>query len=245
MPAMVDLAYTAADHEFRENDEYARAKYDITLRWLGPARGRTLLNIGCGAGLFNVLAHEAGFSVEACEPDPVAHRRALAAAPDGVVVHLGGLFDAPMTPGADVVVLHDVLEHVDDEATAITELARLVGVDGTVVISVPALQTLYGLHDERLGHHRRYTRRSLQAVLDGRFEVRRMRYFGMSLIPVTLWFSRWRRRPYPTGPAAGRSLMGRGFALLCKCESFVPTPLGTSLVCQASRAPAPARNDAG
>ena len=240
---MVDLAYTAHDHEFRENDDYARAKYDITLRWLGPARGRTLLNIGCGAGLFNTLAHDAGFSVEACEPDPVAHCRASAAAPNGVVVHLGGLFDAPLTPGADVVVVHDVLEHIDDEAAAVTELHRLIGAEGTMVMSVPALQSLYGLHDERLGHHRRYTRRSLRSALDGQFVVRRMRYFGMSLIPVTLWFSRWRRRPYPTAAATGPSLVGRAFALLCRGESFVPTPLGTSLVCEASRAPILARSN--
>jgi len=234
---VVDLAYTASDHQFRENDYYARAKYDITLRWLGPARGRTLLNIGCGAGLFNLLAHDAGFSVVACEPDPVAHGRALAAAPDGVVVHLGGLFDAPLTQSADVVVMHDVLEHIDDEAAAVSELWRLVDADGTMVLSVPALQSLYGLHDERLGHHRRYTRRSLRSTLDDRFVVRRMRYFGLSLIPVTLWFSRWRRQPYPTATATGASLVGRAFALLCRGESFVPTPLGTSLVCQASRAP--------
>ena len=49
-------SYTADDHAFRESDEYARAKYDMTLRWLGPAAGRTLLNVGCGNGLFNELA---------------------------------------------------------------------------------------------------------------------------------------------------------------------------------------------
>ena len=78
---MVDVEYTTDDHEFRESDDYARAKYAITLRWLGPARHRRLLNIGCGGGLFNRLAHDAGFAVEACEPDPVAHRIALATAP--------------------------------------------------------------------------------------------------------------------------------------------------------------------
>src|SRR5262245_8076285 len=77
-PIVVDLAYTADDHAFRESDEYAQAKYDITLRWLGPGQGRRLLNIGCGAGLFNELAHRAGFAVEACEPDPEAYQRAVA-----------------------------------------------------------------------------------------------------------------------------------------------------------------------
>src|SRR5713226_1558434 len=80
---MADAAYTEADHEFRENDDYARAKYDITLRWLGRPSTSTcrLVNVGCGAGLFNRLANEAGYDVEACEPDPVARRRAIDVGP--------------------------------------------------------------------------------------------------------------------------------------------------------------------
>jgi SAM-dependent methyltransferase len=231
--AMVDTSYTADDHDFRENDDYARAKYDVTLRWLGPARGRRLLNIGCGAGLFNQLAHDAGFSVEACEPDPSAHSLAVSVAPDGVIVHLGGLFDAPLERGADVVVMHDVLEHIADEASAVAALRGLIGDDGTVIISVPALPALFGLHDEMLGHHRRYTRRTLRQGLEAGFSIHRLRYFGLSLIPVTLWFSRWRRQPYPTAAATGPSLVGRLFALVCRSESYVAMPLGTSLICEA------------
>jgi SAM-dependent methyltransferase len=230
---VVDASYTTDDHEFRENDDYAGAKYDITLRWLGPARGRTLLNVGCGAGLFNELAHAGGFLVEACEPDPIAYAHAVSAAPAGVAVHNAGLFDAPLSP-ADVVVMHDVLEHIDDDADAVAQIGRLVRPGGTAIISVPALQALFGLHDERLGHYRRYNRRSLRRVLDTRFEVQRLRYFGVSLIPVTLWFSRWRRQPYPTATATGPSLVGRVFRRLCRIESRLPAPIGTSLICQVS-----------
>ena len=62
------------------------AKYDITLRWLGPPEGRRLLNIGCGTGLFNGIAANAGFHVEACEPDPMAYKVARAEAAPGVTV---------------------------------------------------------------------------------------------------------------------------------------------------------------
>ncbi len=89
---MSDARYTARDHAFRESDHYARAKYDITLRWLAElsigtsASPRRLVNIGCGAGLFNRLAHEAGFAVEACEPDADA----CASAPRGCAAGGGG-----------------------------------------------------------------------------------------------------------------------------------------------------------
>ena len=59
-----------------------------------------------------------------------------------------------------------------------------------------------------------------------------MRSFGFAFVPVTLWFSRWRRRPYPTGAAGSPSLLGRAFRLACAGEARVPLPLGTSVVCE-------------
>jgi SAM-dependent methyltransferase len=234
---VVDETYTTDDHAFRESDEYARGKYVMTLRWLGPAHGRTLLNIGCGNGLFTDMARAAGFDVEACEPDPVAHAAAAAAAPD-VKVHLGGLFDVVWDRApADVIVMHDVLEHIDDEAGAIDRVADLLRDGGRAVISVPALQSLYGLHDELLGHHRRYSKQTLGAAVSRRMSIDRLRYYGCAFIPVTMWYSRIRRRPYPTAAATGPNLLGRAFSLACRAEERVPTPLGTSLVCEAVKRP--------
>jgi SAM-dependent methyltransferase len=230
-----DSDYTARDHDFRDDDHYARAKYELTLRWLGAPGSppRRLVNIGCGAGLFNRLASEAGFVVEACEPEPSAHAVAAAAAPAGVTVYLGGLYDAPIAPGADVVVMHDVLEHIQDDRPAVNQLARLVAPNGRLVLSVPALQALFGLHDELLGHFRRYDRKSLADVLVPRFSIDRMRYFGLTFIPITAWYSRWRRKPYPTSAAGGTSVVGRAFDLACRAEGRVAVPLGTSLVVEA------------
>jgi SAM-dependent methyltransferase len=229
---MTDAGYTRADHLARESDKYARAKYEITLRWLGPARGRRLLNIGCGNGLFNTMAHEAGFRVEACEPDQIALADARRSAPAGVVVHSGGVFDAPFERGADVVVMHDVLEHIEDHVGAVHRVAELLRSDGRAVLSVPAMPWLFGLHDELLGHHRRYSKSSLRSVLGVAFRVRRMRYFGMSFIPITFVYSKWRRRPYPRPSDSGPSLVDRMFGLVCTTESHVPMPIGTSVICE-------------
>jgi 2-polyprenyl-3-methyl-5-hydroxy-6-metoxy-1,4-benzoquinol methylase len=229
---VADADYTTQDHAFRDDDDYARAKYDITLRWLGPDSGRTLGNVGCGNGLFNTMAAGAGFNVAACEPDPVAHANAVAAAPDGVEVRLGGLFDGPFDQPVDVVVMHDVLEHIADERAALEALSGLLRAGGRVVLSVPALPRLFGYHDELLGHYRRYTKASLRSALEPLFEIRRMRYFGFTFIPVTAWYSRFRRTNYPTSSATGRSLLGRAFSAACRIESRVPTPIGTSLVCE-------------
>ena len=230
---MVDAEYTSDDHKFRENDAYAQAKYDITMRWLGrPAPGTRLLNIGCGGGLFTRLATDAGFAVEACEPDPAAHAIATRNAPPGVHVHLGGLFEAPFAPGAQLIVMHDVLEHIDDDARAVRTLRGLLSPNGRLILSVPALPVLFGLHDELLGHHRRYHRRSLTQVTAPSFRIERLRYFGFTMIPITLLLSRLLRRPYPAEAATGPSALGRAFAAMCALEARIPTPLGTSLICE-------------
>ncbi len=150
------------------------------------------------------------------------------------------MFDAPIGPGADVVVMHDVLEHVADERAAIERLDALVRPEGCVVLSVPALPALFGLHDEKLGHYRRYTRRTLTAALVPRFSVTHLRAFGMAFVPVTAWYSRWRRRPYPAPADQTSSLADRAFATVCRVEARVPAPIGTSLLVAAR--PTPARS---
>ena len=236
---MTAESYTEADHAFRDGDTYAQAKYDLTADWLDrlprPTGVRpTLVHIGCGSGLFNRLAVDRGYEVRAFEPDPSAFRMALASCPpDHCRVEQLGLADVRLDAPADVVVMHDVLEHIEDDADAVARLHALLRPGGTLVLSVPALPALFGYHDEQLGHFRRYTRATLRIVLEPHFTILRLRYFGFTFIPVTAWFSKIARRPYPTATVGERGLLGRAFEAACRFEERVPFPLGTSLVCEA------------
>jgi len=227
--------YTIADHEFRDDDVYALGKYQLTKRWLQPLATRgTLLNIGCGAGQFNRTAVELGFDVHGYEPERKAFALAVTNKPSRRCdVQQLGLEEIAGEHTADVIVMHDVLEHIENESAAVARVATLLKPDGLLVMSVPAMPALFGYHDEQLGHYRRYTRRTLRAALQPAFQIDRLRYYGATLIPVTLWFSRLRRQPYPTANAAGGGLMGNALAMVCRVEERIPGPLGTSLVCMA------------
>ena len=229
-----DLEYKTRDHAARAKDKYAWAKYEMTARWLNDyARpGMTLFNVGCGSGEFNHIAVAAGMKVVACEPEPVAFGIALRNQPaTGCEIRNCGLLDLAGTEPADIVVMHDVLEHLADDAAAARCLHSLLKPGGRLVISVPALQVLFGHHDVQLGHYRRYTKASLLRVLRPQFVVRRLRYFGLSFIPITLWFSKWRKRPYPVETSSA-GIVGRLVSLLCAIEGRIPLPLGTSLVAE-------------
>src|SRR5262249_16838522 len=60
------------------------------------------------------------------------------------------------------VVLLDVLEHIADPVAALRSAAATLDAAGGIVLTVPAIPALMGPWDEMLGHHRRYTRRSLR-----------------------------------------------------------------------------------
>ena len=56
-----------------------------------------------------------------------------------------------------VILLLDVLEHVEDDQALLQSLVSAnLAPGGKVMLSVPSWRLLYSGHDERLGHHRRY-----------------------------------------------------------------------------------------
>jgi SAM-dependent methyltransferase len=63
---------------------------------------------------------------------------------------------------AELILLLDVLEHVEDPVAMLTQLAReRLASGGRFVITVPAFQPLYTDHDRALKHYRRYSRPEL------------------------------------------------------------------------------------
>ncbi len=56
----------------------------------------------------------------------------------------------------DLVCAFEVLEHIEDDATAVKEWARRLEPGGWLLLSVPAHQRRYGPADKLVGHFRRY-----------------------------------------------------------------------------------------
>lgn len=85
----------------------------------------------------------------------------------------------------DVILLMDVIEHIEDEIGFLKELLSLPNVTEKtqIVITVPAYQNLYCSHDDYLGHYRRYTNTTLKKALEeAGLKVDRNGYFFTSLL---------------------------------------------------------------
>ena len=91
--------------------------------------------------------------------------------PEGLVPGEGVCGSATQLPFADetfdVVSAFDVVEHCEDDATAVAELARVLVPGGRMLLSVPAYQWAWSDHDVQAGHHRRYTRPRLTRLVEG------------------------------------------------------------------------------
>ena len=93
------------------------------------------------------------------------------------------LTDLPLPDGTfDGVVAGEVLEHIEAEGQALSEVARVLRPGGVLVLSVPAHPAWFGASDRWAGHVRRYTRASLaDAIGDAGLELVRVRPWGFPM----------------------------------------------------------------
>lgn len=152
---------------------------------LGPLRGRTALDIGCGTGFVLAQLERAGMVGCGLDIDLHGLRRARRHT-TSVLVHTSGQ-EVPFTGQFDVAMLCDVIEHVDDDAALLRAAARATTDDGYVLVTVPAHEWLWSPVDEVSGHRRRYSRSSLaEAIRRAGSRVVVLRYFQGPALPLLM-----------------------------------------------------------
>jgi SAM-dependent methyltransferase len=151
------------------------------------APGDRVLDLGCGAGQFTRELAAAGARPVGVEVAEAALERARASAPD-LDFRLAPI-DGPLPlPDAsfDVVWASEVIEHVSDTATWLSEINRVLAPGGRLLLSTPShgrlRVALHGVEhfSEPLGDHLHlYTAGSLRTVLgEFGFEQIRVRAVG-------------------------------------------------------------------
>ena len=139
------------------------------------------LDAGCGSGRTLVELADYATEVSGLELDPDA--AALARGRGLGEVQVGRLEELPWPQDSfDLITCLDVIEHVPDDVVALQELRRVCRPGGWLLVTVPAHQALWSVHDEANHHYRRYSRVTLRgAVGRAGWELVRMSAFNSLL----------------------------------------------------------------
>ena len=166
---------------------------DIGTHWYYVSKGRALhsilrgtrvdevLDVGAGSGVFSRQLIDAGICDRATCVDPAYSGESTESHNGHQLSFVRSVEDRPI----DLVLMMDVLEHVEDDVQLLKHYTQSLSPNGQVAITVPAFQFLWSGHDVFLEHHRRYTRSMLSDVIEaaGLQEVR-SRYFYGVLFPA-------------------------------------------------------------
>ncbi|MEO6365897.1 MAG: class I SAM-dependent methyltransferase [Luteimonas sp.] len=190
----------------------------IIFRHAGEFKAPRFLEVGCGTGEFI--------------RELVADRRL---AITGSEIYLKGLlyakkklpsvdfiqYDAAhgLLPDTfDMIAAFDVIEHIDDDVAAITNISRMLAPGGYFIVTVPQHMFLWSRLDEIVMHKRRYSRRELVGKLRAQgFEITTVTSFLFALFPLMM-VARLRDRP------TGDAVPADGAAVDSDLESRVSFP---------------------
>jgi 2-polyprenyl-3-methyl-5-hydroxy-6-metoxy-1,4-benzoquinol methylase len=148
-----------------------------------PYMGRRILEVGCGIGTMSRKLTEFADIIVGIEPNASCIARVEEAMRDVPSFSLRPCHLEECDPRElathhfDTVYCVNVLEHIHDDVEALRMFRDVIVPTGHVLIFVPAIQAVYGPLDAELGHHRRYSKRTLaQAFERAGLELIMIRY---------------------------------------------------------------------
>ncbi len=181
--SMADEWFEIADREHF----WMRWRFDVLrreLRRLGITPGKAL-EIGCGHGVLRQQMEEAfEVAVDGCD----LNSQALEMAPPGRGRRLVyNVFDRlPEMCGAyEMILLMDVIEHLEDDLDFLQTSLRHLRPGGIVALNVPAYMALYSKYDKVAGHKRRYNRARISSLFEqSNVTPLAIANWGFSLVPI-------------------------------------------------------------
>jgi SAM-dependent methyltransferase len=243
----VDPAFYDELHALQERHWWYAARREIlegvleTVVHSGLPSG-AVYDLGCGVGANLPVLKRFGPTVGVdSSPEAVAYCRERGHA-DVRLADLSRLEGLP-DESASIVVLADVIEHLDDEDACLVAAKRLLKPGGALVVTVPAFMFLWSPADDAAHHKRRYVKSGLHATISRHFEISRLSYFNAFLFaPIAggrLLEAIFRRSGHdmahvPPSPlnTALRTIFAAEGHLLARFD----IPFGVSLLCVARKA---------
>ena len=225
--------YAAADLEIIEE---ARRYGEHVFELFRPFVGRRVLEVGAGIGTMSKKLLRSSDLVIGIEPNPncLARLRAAMSGEPKFTMLSCHLEECDLhnlqQQRLDTVYCVNVLEHIKDDVAALKLFSDAIVSGGHVLIYVPAIQAAYGPLDAELGHHRRYSKRTLSAAFSAAgLELIRLQY--ANAIGLIGWMYNSHVTKTRHHSVEQVKLFERFVApWALPLEKLIPPPLGSSLV---------------
>lgn len=211
-------------------------------------RSQSLLEVGCGTGFVLMACRQAFPELTLVGSDVYSEGFAFAErrVPGAQLAQMDAC-RLPFYDEFDVIGAFDVIEHIEDDTLALTEMFRAVKPGGGLMVTVPQHPALWSVRDEYAFHKRRYRRDSLRnAVKRAGFRPIYATSFVSFLLPLML-LSRLRARwapadydphvEYPSNPSLNAALEKVMDLEVAAIQRGLSLPLGGSLLMVAIREP--------
>jgi SAM-dependent methyltransferase len=184
----------------------------------------SILEIGSGTGACIAILKQYG-TVTVIEPDPLC-RQFLSKKFNINAIHGSLPDDLPLAlERYDLICLFDVLEHIDDDKSALEALKNLLAPNGRIIITVPAYQWLWSTLDTLSHHKRRYNAKQVYDIIDrAGLNVARLSYFNCILLPVAITMRKYDklfRRVNTSGYEVPNAFINWVFKLVFSLEKFI------------------------
>lgn len=176
--------------ELDQRHWWYRARRDVLAHLIRreamPPAGGRILEIGCGTGHNLEMLRTFG-DVDALELDEeartIAEQRLGRTVMSAPLPELAGVRDREY----DLIAALDVIEHIDDDRSALGAIAAKLKRGGKFVMTVPAHQWMWSAHDVVNHHKRRYSKASLRRLVEGSpLKLGKVGYFNSLLFPLAV-----------------------------------------------------------
>lgn len=231
-------------HGVGQDHWWLTGKYEIICRFFQEygANSSFILDVGCGPGnLMKKISPLTNGRLVGLDLAPKGLKYAQVFDFDNLV--LGDMTQGPFKDASiDFVLAIDICEHVSDDLGLLREIYRVLKPAGRALLAVPAHPILWGEHDERFGHFRRYYLNDFRGLITkAGFEIIKITYMQSYFFLPFLFFRKVKAISgshtqdfFPFPPALNRILhhvVSSEYSLLRRHS----VPIGTNILCVAEK----------
>jgi SAM-dependent methyltransferase len=154
-------------------------------RSMEPYLTGSVLEVGAGLGANTRQFAALDFDRWTClEPDPTLAEQIQPGDRHQVIV--GDIASVAPALRFDAILYIDVLEHIEDDAGEFSRAASHLSSGGALIVLSPAHPWLFTPFDQAIGHYRRYTKDSLQAVAPAHLHREKLVYLDSAGLLASL-----------------------------------------------------------